>query len=103
MLIRVAKDIEPRLEDADNFREFKVVAAGGRNALAVLQEKFASAGRMENDQHCWVNPDWICAQVPEGDEPAWQAGFQKMLDFARNKGWVDPQDGTIRAHIEWAE
>lgn len=31
---------------------------------------------------------------------AWNAGFQKMVDYARSKGWIDDATQSIRAHVE---
>ncbi|MGK2237485.1 MAG: hypothetical protein ACI9JD_000028 [Rhodococcus sp. (in: high G+C Gram-positive bacteria)] len=30
----------------------------------------------------------------------WAASFQKMIDYATDKGWYDPATATVRVHIE---
>jgi hypothetical protein len=100
MLIRIGRDHRPRLEEADNFRGFKVVIDVDRGALSQCQAGFTTAGKLENDQHAWVNADWLRAEASMSDEPAWQEGMARMLEFARTKGWLSP-DGSIRAHVEW--
>jgi len=35
-------------------------------------------------------------------DPAWELGFGAMIDAAEAKGWV-AEDGSIRAHVEWAD
>ena len=89
----------PRLQEADNFKGFKVTIAGDKSALAALQAGFAPAGKLENEQHAWVREDWLRANAPMASDPAWQDGLRKMLDYAKSKGWVG-SDG-IRAHVEW--
>jgi hypothetical protein len=35
-------------------------------------------------------------------EPDWESGFGAMLDSAATNGWI-ADDGSIRAHVEWAD
>jgi hypothetical protein len=32
---------------------------------------------------------------------AWEQGFSSMCAYAATRGWVDPADGWIQAHVEW--
>jgi hypothetical protein len=32
---------------------------------------------------------------------AWQTDFDRMLDYARTKGWLDDAGDAIQAHVEW--
>lgn len=93
MIVRIASSHPPLLEEADDFRAFKVVCAAPRAACG---DGFVQVGRLEGD-HLWVDPDWIRGQAP--DDAAWSAGFGKMVDYAASAGWVDAA-GAIRAHIE---
>ncbi|GAA4901776.1 hypothetical protein EV188_10995 [Actinomycetospora succinea] len=34
-------------------------------------------------------------------EPDWDEKWTKMIDYARSKGWVTPDDGAVRAHVEY--
>ncbi len=101
MLIRIGRDHAPHLEEPDNFRGFKLVIEAERAALPQLKAGFAPAGRLESEEIAWVTEAWLRAQSPQRDDPSWQDGFRKMMDYARTKGWIDPQDGSIRAHVEW--
>lgn len=101
MLIRIGRDAVPHLEEPDNFRGFKVVIDAERAELPQLKAGFAPAGRIDNEEHAWVTESWLRAQAPMRDDPAWQDGLRKMLDYATSKGWMGA-DGLIRAHIEWA-
>jgi hypothetical protein len=31
----------------------------------------------------------------------WEAAFEKMVAYARTRGWVDETTGEIRAHCDW--
>lgn len=50
--------------------------------------------------HAWVPIGRLNALAPAGD-PGWPGKFDRMIDFARSKGWVDEADGTVRGHIGW--
>ena len=53
--------------------------------------------------YAWISEAALraCAPVAENDE--WQAGLTSMIAYARTRGWVDPEAGRIRAHIETCE
>jgi len=93
MIIKIEASQPAKLEDADNFRAFKLVCASQR---ADSVDALAQVGRLDGE-HVWVDPQWIKSNAPAGDE--WQAGFRKMVDYAASAGWVD-EAGNIRAHIE---
>lgn len=93
MIVRIDASNPPVLEDADNFRAFKLVCAAPRDTCA---EAFARVGRMDGD-HVWIDAGWLRANGRPDAE--WQAGLDKMITFAAGAGWVDDK-GAIRAHIE---
>jgi len=35
-------------------------------------------------------------------DPEWEVGFAAMIDAAAANGWI-AEDGSIRAHVEWAD
>lgn len=81
------------LDDADNFRSFKVVCTSPREDC---KDAFAQVGRLDGD-HLWVDADWIRSNGPIDEK--WHAELVKMIDYAASAGWVDAA-GAIRAHIE---
>ena len=93
MIVRIDPSRPPSLEEADNFRAFKVACASPREACAA---GFAEVGRLEGD-HLWVDAEWLKAHGPDDD--AWRGGLDKMVDYATSAGWVDDA-GAVRAHIE---
>ena len=101
MLIRIGRDQQPRLEQPEDLRSFKLVIDAEKSTLAPIQAAFSKAGRIENSEIAWVSETWLRAESPLRDDPKWLEGFGKMVEYAKTKGWVHPTDGTIRAHIEW--
>ena len=98
MIIRIHAN-GASLEDKEDLKSFKVVAARGASF------DLGEAGRRDGDV-VWVSEAWLRQNTAE--RPAeWQAGFEKMVAFAQSKGWYaqakDGQPAAIRAHIEWAD
>jgi hypothetical protein len=91
MIIRIPTTGPATLEDAGNFKAFKVVSAAAPAA------SFAAIGRLDGD-HVWVNPAWLKSNGPSNDAE-WLAGLEKMLSYAKGAGWLD-DNGAVRAHIE---
>ena len=83
MYIEIDASIVPattHLHQADDFTSFKVVVRAAEHAWVPVQ----SLERLAADRAV---------------DPEWRRGFDAMLDYARQHGWV--QDGAVRAHIEW--
>ena len=83
MYIEIDPSVVPAtsvLHEADDFTSFKVVVRAAAHAWVPAEslERLA-AGRAA--------------------DPEWRHGFDAMLAYARQHGWV--QDGAVRAHIEW--
>lgn len=94
MFINIPASGPAVLEDAENFKAFKIVAAAGAPAAA-----FAEIGRLDSD-HVWVSTAWLKANG-KPEDGNWLAGLDKMLGYAKGAGWLD-DSGAVRAHIEAA-
>ncbi len=98
MIIRVGA-AGAALENVDDLKSFKVVAA--RDAAFALGD----AGRRDGEV-VWVSEAWLRRSTANQPQE-WRDGFEKMVAFARSKGWYsEAQNGepaAIRAHIEWAD
>lgn len=94
MFVKLSSAGVASLEDADNFKAFKIVAEGhGATAAPGL----SSIGRLDGE-HVWVDPGWLKVNG-RPDDAGWIAGLDKMLAYAKTAGWVDDH-GAVRAHIE---
>jgi hypothetical protein len=96
MIIRVQGG-RVSLEDIDTLTAFKVAAT--ESDRAGLGAALAPAGRFDGE-HAWISEFWV-RKSAAGRPPEWTAGFEKMLTFARSKGWYDDASAAIRAHIDW--
>lgn len=70
------------LHDAENFTALKAVAR-----------------RVE---HVWLTREEI-ERLAGGrsQEPTWREQFERMLEYAASKGWVN-ESGAIRVHVDWS-
>jgi hypothetical protein len=87
------------LEEVDNLRAFKVTAPAALRGDPAFAKALTAAGRLDREA-VWVSETWLLEQA--GEQPvAWVADFEKMLAFARTKGWYDEVSKAVRAHVEW--
>ncbi len=84
----------PRLEDADNFRAFKVVCPAN---LIDQRTVLGAVGRFDEAGYLWVASAWLEKYSPP--DAGWRKSFDAMVTYAATRGWVDDV-GSIRAHIE---
>jgi len=99
MYIVLAPGARPRLEDRDNFRDFKLVAETSRDG-------FDSVASVAPDLVTFDSPDqaWIVGgalgQLANADA-TWQHEFEKMVAYAETRGWIRRDPLRIAAHVEW--
>jgi hypothetical protein len=98
VIVRIdASDIT--LDDPDDCTRFHVQAAAG---VPDVGDRLAAAGAgtMADDEHAWVGVDALRALAAGHVAEDWPARFDAMLAYAGAKGWVHPDGGAIRAHLE---
>ena len=60
----------------------------------------AAAGRVEGD-HAYIEVGAVRTLVAGRVGAEWADDFEKMLAYARTKGWLDEGGHAIQAHVEW--
>jgi hypothetical protein len=88
------------LNEPDDCKRFKVVVDGAVS-VAGLSEVLAGIGRTVGREAVWIKPEAIRRLAAGRVDATWEASFDRMIEFARTKGWVDETTGEIRAHCEW--
>lgn len=101
MKIRITQAGTTTLEEPDDFKGFAVLAEGPASNAATMAKGLPSGITMDGDSHAWIGVDWLTSAlgIPANAERA--ANFDKMLGYARSKGWTRGEPEAIRAHIEW--
>lgn len=102
MKIRITQAGAASLEEPDDFKGFAVLAEGPASNAASIGGKLPAGLTLEGDTHVWVSVDWLkpALGIPANAERA--ENFEKMLAYARSKGWTKGEPEAIRAHIEWS-
>src|SRR4051794_21750674 len=82
------------LEDAANWKQFHVLAAGageGDDQAVAAALEAASAGRASaTPGHVYVAVDRVRSMAGDaGVGPSWEDEFSGMLKYAATKGWLD--------------
>jgi len=84
------------LRDAADFKRLDVLV--DPQAEDRLARSIARIGRREDAEHVRLAPAVLRFLSGHAGEPAWEANFAKMLDYAARAGWIDER-GEVRAHI----
>lgn len=93
------EEAQARLIDPEDFTSFKVVV---HDTKPSLEERLAAVGVVRVDEHAWVGVDALRRLAGPAATPAWEKSLGSMLEFARTRGWVDDETGSVRAHVEYA-
>ena len=90
------------LDEPDDFKRFHVAAHGGADAdrlARVLADH--DCGRLDGDD-VWVQVEAVRRLAAGRVGAGWESDFAAMVEFARDKGWLDASGNAIRAHVEWS-
>jgi len=100
MFVQVANDGGVTLQDAENFRAFKLVVGGGEARLDAARQALSGTADVPDAATAWISPTALVAL--HGADAAWEQSLAAMIEKARPHGWIHPDTGAIRAHIEYA-
>jgi hypothetical protein len=101
MFIKVSAADRVELEDAGNFRSFKVVVAMPGAGLEAVRQALSGVAHMPDRDTAWVSEQAL-RRWRSGDA-AWQEALTAMIAKARPHGWIDDARQAIRAHVEWPD
>lgn len=103
MFIELGTDGAIALREAENFRAFKLVVHGGRTRLEEVRTALSGLAELADEDDAWVSATALRGRPEVVQDAAWQSGFDAMVEKARPHGWVHPETGAVRAHIEWVD
>jgi hypothetical protein len=86
------------LQAPDDFHAFHVAVAGGDVDDERLPGVLAPHGGVDGD-HAWIATEAVVALAGEVDD-GWREGFEGMVAYAREKGFLSDDGSAIRAHLE---
>jgi hypothetical protein len=103
MFITVTRSGHIELQDAGNFRAFKIVDRSEKSLVELAAVLDGLATLTPDGAAAWVDASAVPKLLPSAPTAEWQTSFNSMLAAARKSGWVDEATGAVRAHIEKAE
>jgi len=98
-MVIVIEGLHVRVDSPDDFTQFYISASKGDDVGAVLYGNGFGYSNSESE-HAMVSTDAIRAAVAGNVAHGWEDGFQGMLAYAAQKGWLEDDGKSVRAHIE---
>lgn len=95
-MVIVVQDGNVRLEEPSDFEGFKVVVHGDDTSA------IDSVGRLEDRDTAWIQMEAVRKLAGDAADQTWEDGYDAMLAYAREKGWLHDARREIRAHVERA-
>lgn len=102
MIVRIDGEGRVTLDDAMNFKQFHVECAMARAALDACRKVLDGVGVIESADAAWIHARALRDWQPHAADPAYRAGLEAMLGYARSKNWMREDIDAVRAHIVWA-
>lgn len=101
MIIQIAADKTLSLDDAMNFKKFKVACAVPEARFADMAEAASTTVSFDDSKTAWVSIASLQAWEGLKDDKAWQEGLAAMIKAATPYGWISEEKQAIKAHVEW--
>lgn len=104
MFIRVDLGVEPpavTLEEPEDCGRFhlEVVQRGDLSRLGDVLVR-DGVGWVEDDDHAYISVVALRSLADGRVGADWAEEFERMLEYARGKGWMTPDGAEVQAHIE---
>src|ERR1700744_6248000 len=101
MIIRLIADSRSiEIDDPQNFRAFSVRIEGALESAAQA-ELLGRIAVKQGGEHAWISEralrDWPQLKT----EAWWQDGLTSMIAAVQKFGWIDNENHSIRAHIDY--
>ena len=103
MLITITRSGHIELQDAANFRAFKILDRSGKSPVELAASLDGLATLTPDGTAAWVDAAAVRKLLPVAPTAEWQNSFDAMVAAASKFGWVNETTGAVRAHIERAE
>jgi len=101
MFLQVVAVTKVTLEDAKNFRSFKIVVALPHADEATVRGALSGIATLPDKTAAWVFERALRQWPEHADDTEWQASLTAMIEKAKPYGWIDEANRSIRAHVEW--
>lgn len=101
MIVVIGTFDTPRLDDVENFKQFKIVAPAKLIGSEYLTKQINMLGSMdENGNHVWVSVPKFMSLFGSGRSESWLNKFSEMLQGVAKYGFINADRTAFRSHIE---
>lgn len=101
MIIEIRADKTVVIEDAKNFKKFKVACAVPEQQYAAIAGANPSIVSFDDAKTAWVSIAALQGWPSLKNDQAWQDGLAAMIKAATPYGWVSEEKQAIKAHVDW--
>ncbi|MEW2506890.1 hypothetical protein AB0878_41195 [Amycolatopsis sp. NPDC047767] len=98
MKVVISAERRPTVVEAGELTSLSVERAEGVTEAGVDAALRGAAAGTAADGHAWLSVAWLRGAGPD-DDPQWTQAFGKMIAYAASKGWTDPRQESVRAHL----
>ncbi|MEV7646819.1 hypothetical protein [Arthrobacter sp. NPDC089319] len=102
MYVEVSRSGGAAVKDLENLRELAVRAGGGLVEQDVAHALAAAGLGTVDAGYAWLEMEQLRAGGA-AQPPQWAEGFDGMISFAKSRGWLSDDGGSVRAHIDYRE
>ncbi|WP_224167150.1 hypothetical protein [Arthrobacter sp. StoSoilA2] len=93
---------EAKILEADDFRRLHVSTGLTAEGIGDALRK-SGIGASYEDDHAVLKVSALRAKASSAARgPDWDAGWEKMIAYARSKGWLTNDETGLFAHVEFA-
>ncbi len=101
MIIAISTDGVVQLEDAENFKQFKIVVPVALAGGQAVVDKLGALGVLDKDgAHVWVSIAEFLTRFGAERPADWHQNFNRMVESVAKHGYVDADRTAVRSHIE---
>lgn len=104
MIIRVTAQGGVELREPNDFKGFKVLVEGPNMSVGQISSALTGIATVDaGGETAWVSQDALRRWKGKAQPAEWVASLDKMVESVKRFGWVNDEQGTVRAHIEIGE
>ena len=99
MFISVDKNATITLCEPDDFKRLHVEAADSDLALDEIKSALERIASFDGDNF-WIGVEALKALSGRAGDPAWERGFESMIQSVQKFGWLSPDGKKVRCHLK---
>lgn len=89
------------LEEPNDTTRFHVSVAGAQDPARLAEVLAGGDVGWLAGEDAFVRIDTLRSLAAGRVDETWPSEFEKMVEYARGKGWLDDAGDAIQAHVEW--